>query len=67
MQILLEYFLLGVFIASIILYFTYPDPKVIIKYPSLDDSVSDLYVDDNNICYRYHKKEVKCNAKNNIM
>lgn len=60
MQIILEYFLLAVLITSIILYITYPKPKVILKYPSLHDNVSDVYVDDNNICYRYHKKETRC-------
>jgi hypothetical protein len=64
MQILLEYFLFGMFIAALILYFTYPDPKIIVKYPSLDESVSDLYVDDNNVCYRYHKRDVKCRSRN---
>jgi len=60
MQIILEYFLFAVLATSIVLYITYPKPKVILKYPSLDDNVSDMYVDDNNICYRYHRREVPC-------
>jgi hypothetical protein len=60
MKIILEYFIAAVFITAIILYFLYPNPKVILKYPSTTQNISDLYVDENNICYRYHRKEVNC-------
>ena len=60
MQIISEYFLLAILITSIILYLTYPKPKAILKYPSIHNDISDMYVDDNNICYRYHKKEIPC-------
>lgn len=59
MKILIEYFLLAVLITLIILYISCPFPKIIIKYPSLDDEISDLYIDDNNVCYKYHREEIK--------
>jgi len=44
----------------IILYIFYTEPKVILKYPKIDQPLSDLYVDDKNICYRYKTKEIHC-------
>ena len=60
MKILIEYFLLSMFITFAILYVFAPEPKVILKYPNLKDDVSHMSVDDNNICYRYHKSEINC-------
>lgn len=60
MEIIIEYFLLSMLITFIILYLTYPKPKVILKYPSIKNKISDLYKDTNNVCYRYHKRDVTC-------
>jgi hypothetical protein len=60
MQLILEYFFLSLFLTMFILYITCPSPKIILKYPNVKDSTSDLYIDDNNICYRYHRKEIEC-------
>lgn len=51
---------MATFVTFIIIYLLYPKPKVILKYPSVNDKVSDLYVDDNNVCYRYHRKQIPC-------
>ena len=58
MRIICEYFLLSMFATILVLYFINPNPKIIIKYPSISDDVSDVYVDDQNVCYKYHKVEV---------
>lgn len=42
-----------------ILYILFPNPDIVVKYPSLNDEVSSVYVDDSGVCYRYHRKEVK--------
>lgn len=63
MQILWDYFLISLFISFLILYFIYPKPKVMIKIPSLDKPISDIYIDDNNVCYRYHRQEIDCPKK----
>ena len=60
MNIIIEYVLIGIFVTFIVLYMTSPKPRVILKYPSLKNKISDMYVDDNNICYRYHRTQVKC-------
>jgi hypothetical protein len=61
MEILPLYFLTAMLVTFIVLYLTKPTPQIILKYPSIKNKVSDVYVDDNNVCYRYHKKEIKCN------
>lgn len=65
MQILPQYFLITVVLTFIVLYLLYPSPKIIIKYPSIKNDISDLYVDDNNICYKYHKTQISCKNKIN--
>lgn len=60
MEILLDYFLISLVLTYLLIYVLYPKPKVVLKYPSVKDDRSDLYVDDNNVCYRYHRSEIKC-------
>ena len=60
MQILFDYFIISVFITLLILYLISPKPRVVLKYPNIKNEVSDLYVDDNGICYRYHRSHVAC-------
>jgi hypothetical protein len=60
MEIIIEYFLLAMFLMFVYLYLNQPKPKIIIKEPNIQTSVSSTYVDDNNICYKYHRKEVSC-------
>ncbi len=59
MQLKIEYFIISMFITMFILYLIYPKPEIIIKHPVPEQNVSDVYVDDNNVCYRYHRKEIK--------
>ena len=60
MEIYISYFLMSFFLTYLLIYMIYPKPKVILKYPSLDQEISDLYIDNNNTCYRYHKTQIKC-------
>lgn len=60
MEIIISVFLLSVVVTFLILYLISPKPQVIMKYPNTDKKLSDLYVDDNNVCYRYKTKEVRC-------
>jgi hypothetical protein len=59
MKLIPMYFISAMFITMFILYLMSPEPEVIIKHPSPDHDVSDVYVDDNDVCYRYHRKEIK--------
>lgn len=60
MKIIIEYLLAAVFVTFLVLYMTSSKPRVVLKYPNLKNDVSEMYVDDNNVCYRYHKTQVKC-------
>lgn len=50
------YFIAAMFVTMFILYIAQPNPDIIVKYPSPEDEVSDVYIDDNNVCYRYYRK-----------
>lgn len=52
-------FLITIFVMFLILYIRFPNPEVVIKYPNIEDEKSDLYVDDNNVCYRYHREPIE--------
>lgn len=58
MKIIPIYLITAMVITMFILYILYPEPNVLIKYPSPAQETSDVYVDDNNVCYRYKRKEV---------
>ena len=59
MKLIPSYFIGAMFITMFILYLMCPKPEIIIKYPLPEQEVSDVYVDDNNVCYRYHRREIK--------
>jgi hypothetical protein len=59
MKIIPLYFISALFITMFIMYIMYPNPEIIIKYPLPEQEISDVYVDDNDVCYRYHRREVK--------
>jgi len=61
MQIILLYFLTSIVITFIILYLYNQDPQIILKYPNYEKPLSDLYIDNKNVCYKYKTKEVDCN------
>jgi len=54
------YIIIGLGIGFLLIYATSPPPKVIIKYPTLDNIKHTTYVDDNGYCYKYYAKETKC-------
>lgn len=58
MKIIPLYFVLSMFLTMLVLYMIYPEPDIIIKHPSPELDVSDVYIDDNNVCYRYYRKEI---------
>lgn len=58
MQLIPIYFISAMFITMLILYIMYPNPDVIVKHPSPEEEVSEVYVDDKGVCYRYHRREV---------
>ena len=54
-----QYFLLSLFIGFLLVYITAPKPEMIIKHPTLKNHDT-TYIDEMNVCYKYHKQEVDC-------
>lgn len=53
-------FSISLFVGLFMVYVTAPKPHVIIKYPNLKNADKLTYIDENNNCYKYVPKEVKC-------
>lgn len=60
MEIIFFWFIIGMFISLSILYYMFPEPKLIIKEPNIYDDKSAKYVDDKGVCYKYSRHEVNC-------
>ena len=58
MQIEPLYFIISIFITMFILYVQAPKPEIIVKYPNIKEEISDTYIDDQGVCYRYHRVEI---------
>ena len=58
MKIEATYFLVAMFLTIFVLYVFSPKPEVIVKYPDIKEEISNVYVDDKGVCYRYHRVEV---------
>lgn len=52
-------FLISLTIGLVVTYLIIKQPKVIIRYPNLENYKDTVYVDDNNIQYKYEKKDIK--------
>lgn len=61
MKFILFYYIIAVLATFIVLYLYNPKPEIILKYPNVNNNLSDLYVDNRGTCYRYKTKEVNCN------
>lgn len=54
------YIILGLFLGFFIIYITAPPPKIILKYPTIENIQNTTYVDESGQCYRYYAIEVSC-------
>ena len=52
------YFLIGLLLGLLIIYFISPQPEHIILNPSIDDEISNTYIDENDVVYKYHRIEI---------
>lgn len=60
MEIIPIYLIVGMFVTFLIIYMMYPDPKVVYVNPRVSEKISNVYRDENNVCYRYHRSDVTC-------
>ncbi len=54
------YIFLGLFLGFFIVYITAPKPKIVLKYPTLDNIQNTTYIDENGLCYKYYAREIPC-------
>jgi len=52
-------FLISFGIGMLICYLYTPTPKIIFKYPTINN-LDQVYNKDNNTCYKYTIKQVQC-------
>lgn len=54
------FILLGLCLGFFVVYVTTPAPKIVMKYPTIDNIQDTTYVDENGVCYKYYAIEVSC-------
>ena len=60
MKIDFLFMILGLCFGIFIIYVTSAPPKVVLKYPTIDNIEDTTYVDENGQCYKYFAIEVPC-------
>ena len=60
MRIIILYVFLGLFLGFLTVYLTASSPKVVFKYPTIENINSTTYIDENGQCYKYYAKEIPC-------
>lgn len=60
------YLLFILAIGFLVVYITAPEPRLIIKHPNINNIKNTIFIDDNNVCYKYSASEIECNKVNNI-
>lgn len=53
------YVIIGLVLGFLIVYFTMPPARIILKYPTLDNMQNTVY-SKNNQCYKFNPVEVSC-------
>ena len=56
------FILLGLCLGFFVVYVTTPAPKIVMKYPTIDNIQDTTYVDENGVCYKYYAIEVPCKS-----
>ena len=54
------FIIIGFLIGLFIIYMTTPLPRIVVKYPTIDNIENTTYVDERGQCYRYFAEEIKC-------
>lgn len=63
MKVEIFYIILGLALGLFIIYVTSEPPKVVLKYPTIENIQNTTYVDDKGQCYKYYAIEIDCNKK----
>lgn len=67
MKVEIFYIVLGLFLGFFIIYVTSPKPRIILKYPTIENINNTTYIDENGQCYKYYAIEIPCGSnKQNV-
>lgn len=58
------FIMIGFVLGYIVLKLMYSKPKVVIRYPTINNIGNTTFVDDKGQCYKYYSVEVPC--QNNL-
>jgi hypothetical protein len=56
----LIYFCIAFTIGVLVVYLTSPTMKIIMKFPNPSNNKNLLYVDNNDVCYKYKSEKTEC-------
>ena len=54
------FFLISLCIGLFLTYIFTPQPDIIIKYPTPENALQEIYKDDADNCFKFNSKEVPC-------
>lgn len=57
------YIFVGFCVGLLIVNMISSPPKLIMKYPTLENIKDTVYVDDDGKCYKYYAQEISCSTK----
>lgn len=66
-KINIKIFLIALFIGLYISYVTTPNPEIIIKYPTPENSDTKIYKDNADNCFRFISNEVPCPSEEELI
>jgi len=66
MKIEIFFIIFGLCLGFFITYITSSPPKIILKYPTIENIQNTTYVDENGLCYKYFAMEVPCKTDNTV-
>jgi hypothetical protein len=61
------YFFIAFAIGIFIVYIYNPPPRIVIKYPTPENSGKIIYKDEADVCYKYKAEKVDCPADKSII
>jgi len=56
----LFFVIIGLCIGLVVVKLISSPPKIIMKYPTLNNIKDTVYVDENGQCYKYYAEQIKC-------
>jgi len=63
MKVEIFFIFLGLCLGFFFIYVTASPPKIVLKYPTIDNIEQTTYIDEAGECYKYYAVETKCDSQ----